>query len=380
MKTIQKKDILTLSSDELKLRLSELGFEKYRFKQIEDWLWKHAVRSFEEMTNLSLERRQLLEEHFTIHKLITDKIQRSSDGTIKFRFLLHDGQKIESVLIPVDDKNRFTVCVSSQAGCSLTCTFCATGRMGLIRQLTTAEIFDQYIEVNKIALETYGQALTNVVYMGMGEPLLNYKNVLQSVRRLISSSGPNLSFRRITISTAGIAKMIYKLADENIKLNLALSLHASNDEKRSEMMPINDSNNLYSLMGALKYFHQKTGNRISYEYIAFEHYNDYIEDAKNLVKLCSQFPVMVNIIEYNSVKGIDYIKSTSDRIDEFAKWVSARGIMITVRKSRGKDIDAACGQLAGDVQDRTRVGEHIAQQRTVMLRPVAAFDTVPGKS
>ena len=263
MKTIQKKDILTLSSDELKLRLSELGFEKYRFKQIEDWLWKHAVRSFEEMTNLSLERRQLLEEHFTIHKLITDKIQRSSDGTIKFRFLLHDGQKIESVLkdwrekklftrpkkvtenttvlIPVDDKNRFTVCVSSQAGCSLTCTFCATGRMGLIRQLTTAEIFDQYIEVNKIALETYGQALTNVVYMGMGEPLLNYKNVVQSVRRLISSSGPNLSFRRITISTAGIAKMIYKLADENIKLNLALSLHASNDEKRSEMMPINDS-------------------------------------------------------------------------------------------------------------------------------------------
>lgn len=346
MKTIQKKDILTLSSDELKLRLSELGFEKYRFKQIEDWLWKHAVRSFEEMTNLSLERRQLLEEHFTIHKLITDKIQRSSDGTIKFRFLLHDGQKIESVLIPVDDKNRFTVCVSSQAGCSLTCTFCATGRMGLIRQLTTAEIFDQYIEVNKIALETYGQALTNVVYMGMGEPLLNYKNVVQSVRRLISSSGPNLSFRRITISTAGIAKMIYKLADENIKLNLALSLHASNDEKRSEMMPINDSNNLYSLMGALKYFHQKTGNRISYEYIAFEHYNDYIEDAKNLVKLCSQFPVMVNIIEYNSVKGIDYIKSTSDRIDEFAKWVSARGIIITVRKSRGKDIDAACGQLA----------------------------------
>lgn len=152
--------------------------------------------------------------------------------------------------------------------------------MGLIRQLTTAEIFDQYIEVNKIALETYGQALTNVVYMGMGEPLLNYKNVVQSVRRLISSSGPNLSFRRITISTAGIAKMIYKLADENIKLNLALSLHASNDEKRSEMMPINDSNNLYSLMGALKYFHQKTGNRISYEYIAFEHYNDYIEDAK----------------------------------------------------------------------------------------------------
>ncbi|MBK7879765.1 MAG: 23S rRNA (adenine(2503)-C(2))-methyltransferase RlmN [Saprospiraceae bacterium] len=341
-----KKDILQLTDEQLAASLLELGFEKYRTKQVKEWLWKHAVRSFDDMSNLSIEQRRLLNEHFEIKALKLDKMQKSRDGTLKFRFVLHDGLKIESVLIPVLEKNRYTVCISSQAGCSLTCSFCATGRMGLLRQLTVAEIFDQYAEVNKKCLEVYEKPVSNVVYMGMGEPLLNYKNVIQSIRRLNDQVGPDMSYRKITVSTAGIAKMIKKLADEELKVNLALSLHAANDEKRQDMMPINEHNNLHALMGALKYFYDKIGTKISYEYIAFEHYNDNALDVKNLVRLCSHFPVMVNIIEYNPVPGIDYQKSSEDRLEAFAKAVHKHGVMITVRRSRGKDIDAACGQLA----------------------------------
>ncbi len=341
-----KTDILSLSDQQLFEKLSSLQLENYRSRQVKDWLWKHAVRSFEEMSNLSKSHRQLLEEQFYIPTLQTEKIQISHDGTVKFRFKLHDGHKIESVLIPVDEDNRYTVCVSSQAGCSLTCSFCATGRMGLLRQLTASEIFDQYIEVQKKCLEIYQHKISNIVYMGMGEPLLNYKNVVHSIQRLTAEDGPHLSAKRITISTAGIAKMIKKLADEDIKVNLALSLHAANDEKRKDMMPINESNNLHSLMDALKYYHKITGNKISFEYIAFEHYNDTALDAKNLIKLCSHFPVMVNIIEYNSIPGIEYQKSGEDRVNAFAKLIRSQGVMITLRRSRGKDIDAACGQLA----------------------------------
>lgn len=339
-----KANILDYDSDKLALLLLENGFEKYRLAQIHDWLWVKAVRDFDLMTNLSKSQRQFLKDQFEILGIKIDKIQTSQDGTLKIRFLLHDNLKIESVLIPVLEDKRYTVCVSSQAGCSLTCSFCATGKMGLLRQLTVSEIFDQYIQVNAICKEQYGQGLSNIVFMGMGGPLLNYKNVVGAIRKLCKEQ--ELSSRRITISTAGIAKMIKKLADEDLSVNLALSLHAANDEKRNEMMPINMHNNLSALMEALRYYHRVTGSKISYEYIAFEHYNDSDQDAKNLVKLCSHFPVMVNIIEYNPVIGVDYVKSTDERLDHFARMVRRHGVMITVRKSRGKDIDAACGQLA----------------------------------
>jgi len=253
---------------------------------------------------------------------------------------------IESVLIPVPQNDRYTVCVSSQVGCSLACTFCATGRMKRERNLDPGEIFDQVYKVNMACQAHYDHPITNIVYMGMGEPLLAYKNVLESIRLISAEDGMQMSPRRITISTAGIAKMIRKLADDASKCNLALSLHAADDTKRNEIMPINEHNNLATLMDALEYYYVKTKNRISYEYIAFQDFNDSIEDAKKLYQLCKRFPVRINVIEYNPIGGAPFKKSSEKNIDEFAKYLIDRKVMVTVRKSRGKDIDAACGQLA----------------------------------
>ena len=278
--------------------------------------------------------------------LTIDKIQHSLDGTIKTRFKLHDGHLIESVLIPVPEDKRFTVCVSSQVGCSLSCTFCATGKMKRLRNLDAGEIFDQVVMVNRQALEHFGHPLTNIVYMGMGEPLLAYRPVMESIDRITAENGLNMSPRRITVSTAGIGKMIKKLADDASKVNLALSLHAADDDKRNEIMPINEQNNLSVLMEALSYYYQQTRNRISYEYIAFNQFNDSIEDARKLAKLCKSFPVRVNIIEYNPIEAAPFEKAEEDRIDQFARYLTNQNIMVTVRRSRGKDIDAACGQLA----------------------------------
>lgn len=341
-----KLDIRKLSLDEIRTFLSEMGEPSFRAKQIYEWLWQKSAFTFEEMTNLSKSLRQILDEKFVIRAIKTDKVQKSSDGTIKSRFILHDGHKIESVLIPVPDDDRFTVCVSTQVGCSLTCKFCATGQMKRLRNLDGAEIYDQFVLVNRQCIETYGHPLTNVVYMGMGEPLLAYSSTMESIALLTEPYGLNISPRRITVSTAGIAKMIKKLADDEVKFNLALSLHAADDVKRNEIMPINEQNNLEVLMESLDYFYKKTGNKISYEYIAFNNFNDSIEDAKNLVKLCKSFPVKVNIIEYNPIDGSDYIKADEDKINSFARHLRNQDIVVTVRRSRGKDIDAACGQLA----------------------------------
>lgn len=341
-----KVDIRKLTKEEIIERLQALGEAKFRAKQIYEWLWKKGAHSFEEMTNLSKALRVKLNEHFTINAIQTDKIQFSSDGTIKTRFKLHDGHLIESVLIPVPVDNRFTVCVSSQVGCSLTCSFCATGKMKRVRNLDAAEIYDQVLLVNRQAEEHFGHPLTNIVYMGMGEPLLAYRQVMESIDHINSEDGLNMSARRVTISTAGIAKMIKKLADDNSKVNLALSLHAADDQKRNSIMPINEQNNLEVLMDALSYYYQKTHNKISYEYITFKGFNDKIEDAAKLVKLCRKFPVRVNIIEYNPIDGVDFVKSSEDQINNFARYLREHDVMVTVRRSRGKDIDAACGQLA----------------------------------
>ncbi|MGK0335223.1 MAG: 23S rRNA (adenine2503-C2)-methyltransferase, partial [Paraglaciecola sp.] len=263
-------DIRTLSLEELTSQLILTGEKKFRAQQVYQWLWEKGARSFDDMTNLSLELRDELKEVYSLLVVTEDKVQRSSDGTIKSRFRLHDGHLIESVLIPVVADDRFTVCVSSQVGCSLSCTFCATGRMKRLRNLTAAEIYDQVFLVNEQCMETYGKPLTNIVYMGMGEPLLAYKEVVGSIDRITSHTGLHMAPRRLTVSTAGIAKMIKKLADDDTKVNLAISLHAADDTKRNEIMPINESNNLEVLVESLVYFYAKTKKRIGFEYITFQ--------------------------------------------------------------------------------------------------------------
>ncbi len=341
-----KIDIRKIKENELADFLEKLNERSFRAKQIQHWLWARGATDFEVMSNLSQNLRSALDENFVINPIIEDLVQKSSDGTIKSRFALHDGHKIESVLIPVPEDNRYTVCVSSQVGCSLTCKFCATGRMKRIRNLDPGEIYDQVRLVNEQSLSNYGHRLSNIVFMGMGEPLLAYKNVMDGIKLICSEEGLGFSPKRITVSTAGIAKMIEKLADDQVKFNLALSLHAADDHKRNQIMPINEQNNLAKLMKSLEYFYQKTKNRISYEYILLNDFNDSEEDAINLSKLCKAFPVRVNIINYNPIDEDSYSRTGLSKTDAFARVLLNHGVRVTVRKSRGEDIDAACGQLA----------------------------------
>lgn len=346
---LKKRNLRTFSLADLEATLTASGEPRFRAKQIYEWMWSKGVSDFDAMSNLSKDLRARLKAEYELFPLFEEKVQHSNDGTIKTRFLTHDGHRIESVLIPVPADKRFTVCVSTQVGCSLTCKFCATGRMGRKRNLEASEIFDQVILVNRQCIEAFGHGITNVVYMGMGEPLLTYANTMKSVE-LLTTAAPNglgMGARRLTISTAGIAKMIKKLADDGFRSNLAISLHAADDTKRNEIMPINESNNLKTLMEALEYFYQITNGRISYEYIAFQNFNDSLDDAAKLVQLCRRkFPVRVNIIEYNPIDGTEFTKSGEDRLNVFAAYLAEQGVTVTVRRSRGKDIDAACGQLA----------------------------------
>ncbi len=341
-----KMDIRLLDLAGLSDYISSIKEPSFRSKQIYQWLWEKGATSFDEMTNLSKSLRDRLSEDFEIRAITTDLVQKSSDGTIKCRYKLHDGLYIEAVLIPVPKDKRYTVCVSSQVGCSLSCKFCATGQMKRMRNLDPGEIYDQVKMVQDICFDTYDHPLTNIVYMGMGEPLLNYQNVHESINIITSEQGLHMSPKRITISTAGIAKMIKRLADDHSKVNLALSLHAATDTKRHEIMPINEHNNLATLQEAIHYYYTKTRNKVSYEYITFKGYNDTVEDAQALVKLCKRYPVLINIIEYNPIPGVTYEKSDPLTIDQFAAYLRRQDVMVTVRKSRGQDIDAACGQLA----------------------------------
>lgn len=343
MKT-EKQNIRDLTLEELNSWLDALGEKSFRKKQVHTWLWQKGVRSFNDMTDLSKSLREMLGEHFSLNSLSAGVKQVSNDGTTKLRFSTFDGHFIEGVLIPADD--RVTACVSSQVGCSLTCSFCATGKLGRKRNLNFDEIFDQVVLLNEEAEKNYERRITNIVFMGMGEPLLNYAEVMKSIEKITSPDCLGISPRRITVSTAGIAKMIKKLGDDDVRIRLALSLHAATDRKRSEIMPINDQNNLEALMDALNYFHLKTFNRISYEYILFDRFNDQVEDARQLVQLCKQFPVRVNLIEYNTVEGVAFHKSKDDRAKFFCDYLNNHGVTATIRRSRGKDIDAACGQLA----------------------------------
>lgn len=339
-----KKDIRALSLPEIQSWFESKGEKAFRGKQVYEWLWKKSARSFADMTNLSKEIRDSLEMYFRINAVIIAEFQVSNDRTIKNAFRLHDGNVVEGVLIPTE--NRMTACISSQVGCSLTCKFCATGRLERLRNLSADEIYDQVVLIRNQAESSYQIPLSNIVYMGMGEPLLNYKNVLESIEKITSPEGLGMSPQRITVSTAGVAKMIHKLGDDKVRFNLALSLHAANDVKRSKIMPINESNSLDALADALNYFYEKTGSRVTFEYIVFRDFNDQPEDAQELVAYCRRVCAKVNIIEYNPIDEGEFQQTTESRLKVFAAHLENNGIIVNVRRSRGKDIDAACGQLA----------------------------------
>lgn len=339
-----KTDIRSLDLTGLQQHFLDMKEPTYRAKQVYQWLWEKSARSFDEMSNLSKELRKKLDEHYVINTVEISNAQFSNDRTIKNAFRLYDNNIVEGVLIPTED--RMTACVSSQVGCSLTCKFCATGYMDRKRNLNADEIYDQVVLINQQAKQNYNVPLTNIVYMGMGEPLLNYANVLKSIERITAPDGLNMSYKRITVSTAGIAKMIKKLGDDGVKFNLALSLHAANDKKRNEIMPISEHNSLKALAEALKYYFQKTKNPVTYEYIVFNDFNDELEDAMELEKFCKHVPCKVNLIEYNPIQFADFLNADGDKIDAFANYLRSKGVNTNIRRSRGKDIDAACGQLA----------------------------------
>jgi 23S rRNA (adenine2503-C2)-methyltransferase len=339
------KNIRTLNLPELKTYFESIGDKKFRAIQAYEWLWKKNARSFEDMSNLSKELRHKLSEHFSLPAIQTDTTQMSSDGTIKSRFVTYDGHFIEGVLIPTENRN--TACVSSQIGCSLTCSFCATGKMERKRNLNFDEIFDQVAMLNEQSEKAYNKKLSNVVFMGMGEPLLNYSNVLQAIDKITSNDGLAMSPKRITVSTAGVAKMIKKLGDDKVRFNLALSLHAATDAKRDSIMPINETNSIDILIEALNHFYNETKNDITLEYILLKDVNDTLKDAEELVKIYRKIPThLINVIEYNPIDGAAFTKPDEDATKLFTDFLVKHRVNVRVRRSRGKDIDAACGQLA----------------------------------
>ena len=344
-----KKNIRLLSLSELEQYFETLSEKKFRAKQVYEWLWLKQAHTFEAMTNLSKELRVKLTDKFSLPALTVDATQYSADGTIKSRFRTYEGHLVEGVLIPTDD--RKTACVSSQIGCSLSCKFCATGYMDRKRNLEFDEIYDEVVLINQQCERVYEKKLSNIVFMGMGEPLLNYKNVLKAIERITSPDGLGMSPRRITVSTAGVAKMITQLGDDKVKFKLALSLHAANDKKRNEIMPINETNNLKALIGSLNHFYKQTNNEITFEYILFNNFNDSLQDADELIKIYRQVPAdLVNIIEYNPIEAARFEKPDEHTVQQFMNYLERNRVNARLRRSRGKDIDAACGQLANKDQ------------------------------
>ncbi len=353
-----KKDIRKESVEVLTEFVVAKGEKPFRAKQIQDWIWNKSAQSFEQMSNLPKHLRDCLEQEFEFRALGIAKQVQSADQTIKLAFKLHDHNLIEGVLIPTP--SRMTACVSSQVGCALACKFCATGYLKRRRDLEASEIYDQIVMLDQIAKENFGQKLTNIVFMGMGEPLLNYANVLQAIRLITSPQGLGMASKRITLSTAGIAKGIKQLADEGAKFNLALSLHAASDEKRQQIMPINKSNSLPTLRDALKYYFAKTKLPVTYEYIIFKDFNDSLEDAKLLHRFTKHVPSKVNIIEYNPIEEASFANASQDRTQQFCDYLQSQGVNVHIRRSRGKDVDAACGQLANkEAQDEAPIQKTI---------------------
>lgn len=339
-----KKDIRALTKEELRNFFVENGDKAFRGNQVYEWLWSKSAHSFEDMTNISKDTRKMLEDHFVINHIEVDNMQRSSDGTVKNAVRLHDGLIVESVLIPTG--TRTTACVSSQVGCSLDCLFCATARLKKMRNLNPDEIYDQVAAINKESLLYYNHKLSNIVFMGMGEPLMNYNNVLKAIDKITSPEGLGMSPKRITVSTSGIPKMIKKMADDDVKFNLAVSLHSAIDEVRTKIMPFNESFPLKDLKEALEYWYAKTSSRVTYEYVVWDGINDNREAIMALVKFCKYIPCKVNLIEYNPIDDGDFQQAKPQSISDYISLLEMNDIIVNVRRSRGKDIDAACGQLA----------------------------------
>lgn len=340
-----QKNIRHLSLGALEEYFESINEKKFRAKQVYEWLWIKHARTFNDMTNLGKELRAKLSENFSLPTLSIDTVQNSSDGTVKSRFKTADGHLVEGVLIPTETRN--TACVSSQIGCSLSCKFCATGYMDRERNLEFDEIYDEVALINQQCEQIYGKKLSNIVFMGMGEPLLNYKNVTRAIDRISAADGLAMSPRRITVSTAGVAKMIRQLGENKVKFNLALSLHAANDKKRNEIMPINETNNIKALVDSLNYYYQQTHNHITLEYILFKDFNDSLKDADELIKIYRQTASdLVNIIEYNPIDAATFMKPDAPVVDKFMAYLEKNKVNSRLRRSRGRDIDAACGQLA----------------------------------
>lgn len=340
----KKKDIRALTREQLRDFFVSRGDQAFRGNQVYEWLWQKSVHSFDAMTNISIETRHYLEDHFEINHIQVDQMQRSTDGTIKNAVRLHDDLIVESVLIPT--ATRTTACVSSQVGCSLDCKFCATARLKRMRNLNPDEIYDQVVAIDKESRLYFNRPLSNIVFMGMGEPLMNYNNVLKAIDKITSPDGLGMSPKRITVSTSGVPRMIKKMADELVKFKLAVSLHSAIDEKRTSVMPFNATFPLKDLREALEYWYAKTKSRITYEYVVWDGINDTQKDVDALVEFCSFAPSKVNLIEYNPIDDGDFKQATGQAVAMYVETLERNGITVTVRRSRGKDIDAACGQLA----------------------------------
>ncbi|TXD85489.1 23S rRNA (adenine(2503)-C(2))-methyltransferase RlmN [Subsaximicrobium wynnwilliamsii] len=341
---IKKKDIRALTKEQLRTFFETQGDKAFRGNQVYEWLWGKAAHSFEDMTNVSKETRQMLEAHFVINHIKVDQMQRSSDGTVKNAVRLHDGLVVESVLIPT--KSRTTACVSSQVGCSLDCRFCATSRLKRMRNLNPDEIYDQVVAIDNESRLYFDRPLSNIVFMGMGEPLMNYNNMIKAIDKITSPEGLGMSPKRITVSTSGVPKMIKKMADDEVKFKLAVSLHSAIDEIRTSIMPFNATFPLDDLRESLEYWYAKTKNRITYEYIVWDGINDKKSDVEALIKFCKFAPSKVNLIEYNPIDDGEFQQANTEALDMYVSMLEANHITVTVRRSRGKDIDAACGQLA----------------------------------
>ncbi|MDG1842161.1 MAG: 23S rRNA (adenine(2503)-C(2))-methyltransferase RlmN [Crocinitomicaceae bacterium] len=359
--TINKVNIRSKDSIFISDWLIKNGHKAFRQKQIEDWLWKKNAHSFEEMLNIGKGLINDLNKNFYIDRIQLSDKQISNDSTVKCAYSVGETQVVEGVLIPTN--KRSTACISSQVGCGLACKFCATGKLKMLRNLSPGEIVDQVVSLNEISLKNLNRPISNIVYMGMGEPLLNYKNVLRSTEILCSEKGLGMSPKRITVSTAGIAKMITKLGDDEVKFNLALSLHAANDKKRSEIMDINSSNNLNDLKDSLKHFYNKTGTRVTFEYIIFDQFNDNPEDAYELASFAKCVPCKINIIEYNPIDGEDFKQAEIEKVNDFAAILESKNLVVNIRRSRGKDIDAACGQLANKNKSATNRENQMKRKR-----------------
>ncbi len=339
-----KKDIRALTKDELIQFFESQGIPSFRGKQVYQWLWQKGVHNFDSMTNLTLAHREILKSHFDINHIKIDIEQKSKDGTVKNAVKLHDKLVVESVLIPT--ASRSTACVSSQVGCSLDCTFCATASMKRMRNLNPDEIYDQVVTINQQSLTYHQRPLSNIVFMGMGEPLMNYKNVLASIDKITDPEGLGMSPKRITVSTSGIPKMIRKMADDGVKFKLAVSLHSARQEVREQIMPFANKFPLDELLESLKHWYACTKKHVTFEYVVWKGVNDTREDIQALVQFCLKVPSKVNLIQYNPIDGNDMKQASSQIIDDYIKTLTNSRIQVTYRRSRGEDIDAACGQLA----------------------------------